>query len=488
MKPQPEQEVYVTPAVSRVSPIPKDCRIEPAADGQPPHGTNHDRLDIRSQPTDDAGLPHKDMIKLRLLCLCLGFGQGCAITFYVGAGGYYVALFANSRFLIYMCAFLFLPPMAITVAALLFDTRFNITRGVRVSFSFRIYSSCVAACLFLTTLCVISCFPKFRSEGVCILFSGIILGIASAIMLSSFNSMFGAVCARLAPIIVFGQTVAGVFTNVVAWLVGFKPGCAELQASAYWVIALASVAFALGAFIWYHYHGLLEYIFQWHEDMLASGLLTPTARTVEAAVPTACSPIMPGSLLDKDMLSISRGCTTSIKGISGLCWAMAMCQAISIAMNNYLTPRANQIAQGNSDLTQRLVLNKLLADFVGRSLFFIAIPTPRERVGVSVNSIYAHVVLVGIIFVVRIPMWIAVFLYSVVGDNGQYWMHFLADDEVLVLAVWLPFIALGALINSWCFFIATTSAKAEQKANMNLLMTCSIYLGYVIGVGASIVA
>jgi hypothetical protein len=165
------------------------------------------------------------------------------------------------------------------------------------------------------------------------------------------------------------------------------------------------------------------------------------------------------------------------------CWSMALCQAIAIAMNMSLTPLANQIAQGSFDLTQKVVLVKLLSDCVGRCMFLIVVPTPdRDSPLCTLRSLRCHSALVWLLQLFRLILWVCVYLRAIQHPS----LSILANETVLLYVVWLPLISLGAFSSSWCCVVASTAARAEQRASVNTLMTTSIYAGYVIGIATAL--
>lgn len=433
-------------------------------------------------------------VSLKALCWCFGFGQGCVLCFFVGSGGYYTALFSNSRFFIYLCAFFYLPPIAITVGAVLFDQSFNATHGVRVASSFRIYSSSIVSTLLLAGLWVVSTVRPipFQSEGALVYGLGVLLGIFGAVMLSSICSMFGPIDANLVPVIIFGQTAAGLYTNIVSRAIGFMPGCEAWRVSAYWIIASATLLLTLLIFLCSHCRGLFEETFQHNDTVLESPSrlsqnLQREGRTVQVcAFPTIAPILRGGSLANLVAFASSASETVSSSGSSHrfprICWSMAICQSIAIAMNMSLTPLANHISRGDVYVTQELVLIKLLSDLVGRTLFFLVIPTPRQSSDRShFSSLHWQAVLVWLVELVRLPMWCCIYLRAM-GSAV------LENSAILLWACWLPLISLGAMSSSWCCVVAITASSSEQRANVNLLMTSSIYLGYVIGILIALVS
>jgi len=166
---------------------------------------------------------------------------------------------------------------------------------------------------------------------------------------------------------------------------------------------------------------------------------------------------------------------------------MAGCQSIAIGMNMSLTPMAHQVAHESVDLTQQLVLTKLLADFVGRLLFFFLIPQPVVgRRGFGLRAVHGQQLLLWVIEGLRFPLWLAVYLWSQYDISS--FNFYLKQDAVLLWAVWLPLVSLGSLSSSWCFVVAVTAASESQKVNVNRMLAASIYLGFASGITLALVS
>lgn len=158
---------------------------------------------------------------------------------------------------------------------------------------------------------------------------------------------------------------------------------------------------------------------------------------------------------------------------------MALCQSIAIAINMSLTPLANQIAHGSFDLTQKVILVKLLSDCVGRCAFLFGIPSPTQNTSAwMLRSARGHSVLVWLLQLLRLCLWMCIYSRATQRPSPSI----LANESILLYFVWLPLISSGALSSSWCSVLATSCARAEQRASVSTLMTTSIYLGYLIGI------
>eukprot|EP00747_Dinoflagellata_sp_TGD_P092204 gnl/TRDRNA2_/TRDRNA2_165322_c0_seq4.p1 gnl/TRDRNA2_/TRDRNA2_165322_c0~~gnl/TRDRNA2_/TRDRNA2_165322_c0_seq4.p1 ORF type:complete len:198 (-),score=15.91 gnl/TRDRNA2_/TRDRNA2_165322_c0_seq4:247-786(-) len=164
-----------------------------------------------------------------------------------------------------------------------------------------------------------------------------------------------------------------------------------------------------------------------------------------------------------------------MNSMSYVCPCMALCQCWVIAMNMSIAALANQVAQGNYDLTQALVLAKLVADFVGRSAFFL-VPRPKQ----SSQSVNRHALLVWLLEIARWPLWLAVYLRST-REAWRLWTGFLESREVLLWLIWVPLISLGAFSSSWCSVIAITAATEKERTSVNLIMSFAIYAGFSVG-------
>lgn len=424
--------------------------------------------------------------RLKWLALCLGFGQGCGLCFFVGCGSYYANLFSNPRFFIYLCAFFFLPPVAITFSAVAFDGRVNVAFGARASLQCRIYSSGLLVVLLLAGLCRASgpTHLALSGEGAAVYGVGAVLGLAAAVFLSASCAMLGTVDARSVPLIIVGQTAAGIYTNLVAHCVGFVPGCGAWPVRAYWAIASITVLATMLVFTALTYRGGLDYIYDIHERLTTSIIpAEPLAAQTRVRSWEFGGPLTPPiiSPVCRRMNVGARACLPRI------CWSMAICQVLAIAMNMSLTPLANQIAHGDYILQQRLVLTKLLADFVGRIVFFLLMQSAHNeglpRLGLQEKFVW-------LVEVFRAPLWVLVYAFrgpSAIGGLAG-WTHILDNTSVLLWLVWLPLIALGAFSSSWCFVVAVTAAADKEKPTVNTLMAASIYAGYFVGISVAIIS
>lgn len=424
------------------------------------------------EPPAPVQLEAKERRYLTALSFGLGVSQGCGLCFYVGSGGYFGAIFEDDRFFINACAFFYLPPMLITVLQLLLDRRFDMLCGIRPVILFRIYISTVMVAVLLGAFCWVCDSPSYPGEGKLVYGLGVALAIFAAILLGSSCLLFGALDPRFVPYLVLGQTFAGVYTNACARVLGFQPGCSLWRARAFFGVASASVVFGSLAFAAYNRFHLLERTYQHHESLLVYSQSF-------------------GNLLElRDTRSLTRergseavvasrgGGGRSFWGFPLLCWSMVLCQSVAIAMNMSLTPLAHQVAHGNYDLTQELLLVKLLSDFVGRSLFLVLIPKPSPDHGCRSSTVRAHAVAVWLVELCRLPFWVLVYLWAV----GSRVSSVLAHSGILLWLVWLPLISTGALSSSWCFVVAVTAAPEAKRPEVNLLMSFSVYAGFAAGI------
>jgi len=455
---------------------------------------------------------------LNLLSYCLGFGQGCGACFYVGAGGYYVALFKNPSFFIYHCAFFYVPPIVVSVSAILFDRAFDVKHGVRVALKCRIFFSGFAISSLLVVICLVTSFhflplttgKAYGGEGALICAFGAVLGIFCSTLISSSTALVGTVDVGTVPRCILGSTSAGVFTSIIARCVGFSPEREMWRLQVYFFTATACVIFALGLFACFNRTEVLERSYQLHEQILASlnqtraraassdtsedrlNMQLALARQVTAGSIArqvtetgsvqnqACSPLS----LDAHNLQIETLSEESSRDCAGfplLCWSMAACQSVALGMNMSLTPLAGQVAQGDFSFTQALVLTKLLSDFVGRVAFFLMPVPQRGAQRWSLHCVEAHAWAAWIVEVLRIPLWLAVYARArnialpVVTDVT-------ANDTVLLWLIWLPLIASGTISSSWCCVIAVVSASENQRSSANTLMATSFYAGMSLGI------
>jgi len=455
-------------------------------------------------------IQNRERQRLAFLSLSLGFGQGCGLCFYVGAGGYFGDAFSNPRYFIYQCAFFYLPPIMVTTAAVVFDKSFDLTHGVRVTARFRIYLPGLVVTVLLAALCVVSGTSPttYPGERWLVFGLGSFLGISAAILLSATCAMLGTVDAGMVPLAILGQTAAGLYTNVVARFIGFAPGCEQRSTILYWTNAAVSVAVSLLIFTCFDTLGVLEKSFRYHERLLAmrshgnDDRVSSTAEDQDVAA--GAQPQDLRALVGSSAFPALRG--GSIRGmwrrrtgppphnrqflsLPGMCWSMAICQALAIAMNMSLTPLANQIARGSYQLTQTLVLTKLLSDFVGRTVFLmIPRPTPRTMSSPILRSLRGHALLVWLVEAIRLPFWIAVYSRSIGSSGTASWTDFLSHEDMLLWVVWLPLISLGALSSSWCCVVALSAAAPDKRTVVNLLMTSSIYAGYFVGISIAMLS
>eukprot|EP00747_Dinoflagellata_sp_TGD_P092203 gnl/TRDRNA2_/TRDRNA2_165322_c0_seq1.p1 gnl/TRDRNA2_/TRDRNA2_165322_c0~~gnl/TRDRNA2_/TRDRNA2_165322_c0_seq1.p1 ORF type:complete len:181 (-),score=14.44 gnl/TRDRNA2_/TRDRNA2_165322_c0_seq1:247-735(-) len=147
-----------------------------------------------------------------------------------------------------------------------------------------------------------------------------------------------------------------------------------------------------------------------------------------------------------------------MNSMSYVCPCMALCQCWVIAMNMSIAALANQVAQGNYDLTQALVL------------------APKQ----SSQSVNRHALLVWLLEIARWPLWLAVYLRST-REAWRLWTGFLESREVLLWLIWVPLISLGAFSSSWCSVIAITAATEKERTSVNLIMSFAIYAGFSVG-------
>jgi len=456
---------------------------------------------------------------LTVLSVVLGFGQGCGLCFTVGSGGFYGKRFNNPMFLIYLCAFFFLPPVVVTVLSVLFDASCNIKTGVRIALKFRIYVSSVGVILCLFLLCLSSGPTKaYAFEGVLVLTLAVAIGLFGAVLLSSSSALLGTADAGLVPCIILGQTAAGVYTNVVADVIGFEPHCPPEVVQAYWSIAGGTLLAVLCVFVHADLLGFLEMLWRYHEALLETmvlnsprGLARRDRESRISSVPgvapqrpsaAACSqgynPVQRRLALLTEMgRSRLNCCTSATREEQGearvqfgwTCWSMALCQAVAIAFNMSLTPLSNQMAHGDYDLTQTIVLVKLMSDFAGRILFFV-LPRPdvsQSAVG-TIRSIQVQTLLVWLVAAYRAPLWFCQFYNARQPLGGEGWTRFLDNEIVRLWVIWLPMVSTGAMSSSWCIVIALNSVSEELRNTVNLLMTASIYLGYFVGIAIALIS
>jgi len=407
---------------------------------------------------------------LTALSFGLGISQGCGLCFYVGSGGYFGAVFDDERFFVNACAFFYLPPILVTILQLLLDRHFDMLLGIRPVILFRIYFSIFMVALLLAVIGWVCATQPYPGEGKLVYGLGAVLAVFAAILLGSACLLFGAVDPRFVPYFVLGQTFAGVYTNASARLLGFGPGCSVWKARAFFGLAAASVALGLLAYWCYNRYQLLERTYQHHETLLVYSQSLASIPQDLRILP--CGPQREISVAER------RGDVKTLGGFPLLCWSMVLCQAVAIAMNMSLTPLAYQVAHGSYDLTQELVLVKLLSDFVGRSGFLLLVPKPTNQPGCRWPSVRSHALAVWLIELLRLPVWVSVYLWAI----GSQVPSFLAQTGVLLWLVWLPLISTGALSSSWCFVVAVTAAPEEKRPEVNLLMSFSVYAGFATGI------
>lgn len=428
---------------------------------------------LHSVGQEEDVLHRRERKYLTALAFGLGFSQGCGLCFYVAAGSYFSNLFANPRFFVNACAFFYLPPILATIAQLAFDSRFEDLLGIRPVIRFRIiFSSLVMGCLLVLMGQVAGASP-FPGQGRAVYGIGVVLGTFTAVLLGSSCLLFGAVDPRFVPYLILGQTAAGVYTNAAARALGFAPGCEGERALAFFTLAAGTVLLITGAYQAANSCKLLERTYQRHEVLLSlsrsqsQSTLSLAASNGAGGCPEA-SPVGNGS---------GQGSPRVFLGFPPICWCMAACQTVAIAMNMSLTPLSNQVAHGEYDLSQELVLVKLLSDFVGRGLFLL-LPKPRPSSRWRLHSVRGHAVLVWLVELLRFPLWLSVFLWA----RGSRLPRFLANQQVLLWPVWMPLISSGAFSASWCFVICVTAAPEDRRRSANLLMSVSVYAGFFLGI------
>jgi len=450
------------------------------------------RVDRSTSSAGDERFQKRERKYLTVLAIALGFSQGCALCFYVGSGGYYSALMNDDEFFVHACAYFYLPPLVVTFLQLLvdhrFDQRFNIRTVIRCRILF--CSLGVAVCLAALGIVTLGGFRPGLDADVFVI--GVFLGCFAAALLGASCKLFGAVDPRFVPYLVLGQTAAGVYTNVVARLLGFHPGCPPSIAATFFGVAAGTVSLITVGYQIFNCFNLMEGTYQHHELLLSVGFTISIAvDTPRTTAPTtdslSGSEASTGSTEARQVQGLPQsephlrsGCC-SRRGPLGfplLCWSMALAQTLAIAMNMSLTPLSNQVAHGEYNLSQELLLIKLLSDFCGRSIFLV-LPIPsRSKTWRLPTGILAQGLLVWFIELLRLPLWLSVFLWATGSDLPR----FLANQNVLLWPIWLPLISTGAMSSSWAFVISVTFAPEELKGSANLLMSCSVYLGFFLGI------
>mmetsp|Transcript_4563 Transcript_4563/g.10058 ORF Transcript_4563/g.10058 Transcript_4563/m.10058 type:complete len:515 (+) Transcript_4563:69-1613(+) len=449
---------------------------------------------------------------LVVLSVTLGFGQGCGLCFTVGSGGFYGERFHNSRFLIYLCAFFFLPPIVVTVLSVMFDTSFNIKTGARLALRFRIYVSGLMVMACIWALCLVSGpVESHPLEMTLVLALTVVIGLFGAVLLSSSSALLGTADAGLVPCVILGQTAAGVYTNIVADTLGFEPNCPPHICQAYWAVAGGTLLAVMIVFFQADMLGYLEILWAYHQALLDTlGLDPPEAQPsnnglVRGSQARVASPRWSYDSSDtynpvERRLSLMREvgrtnvqcCQQDLpdgarQRFGWTCWSMALCQALAIALNMSLTPLSNQMAHGDYDLTQTLVLVKLLSDFAGRTCFFL-LPRPDTRSHGTFRSMKVQATLVWLVAAYRIPLWLCQYVNARIPLGAASWTRFLDNYHIRLWGVWLPMVSTGAMSSSWCIVIALNSVSEELRGTVNLLMTASIYLGYFWGIGIALLS
>lgn len=430
---------------------------------------------LQAASHQDGLLRARERRYLILLSFGLGFSQGCGLCFYVGSGGYFSALFDNPRFFIDACAFFYLPPILATLAQLLLDHRLDAWLGVRPVIRFRIIFSSLVLAVLLALMSIAADAPPYKGQGKLVFVFGAALGTFAALLLGASCVLFGAVDPRFVPYLVLGQTTAGIYTNAVARLLAFQPGCETWRARAFFLVAMGTVLAITAAYQVFSSCKLLENTYLHHEYLLVlsrsrAANAAGYRRSMHAPGGSGLEPLVPGRAL--------------VLGFPPVCWAMAACQSLAIAMNMSLTPLSNQVAKGEYLFSQELVLTKLAADFVGRGLFLL-LPRPRLE-GRGVRRLPLQAAFVALLELLRLPLWLAVFLRALGSASPA--IAFLVNKEVLLWPVWLPLISSGALSASMCFVIAVTAAPEDKKKAANLLMSCSVYTGFFVGISIALLS
>lgn len=491
--------VFDPPAVMYAQQHLRDC-ADQASDAAASNGRENLSGPAR---LDCVALHGKNKRCIGTLAFLLGLAQGCGMCFFMGSGSYFSDVFEDPHFFIKACGLFYLPPILVIVIQMLVSRRLHARFGVRRAMHLRLLLWNGMVTLLLTSLgSVVGAVMDMEAENL-VYAHGFALGCSSAAVFGACNMSFGAMDPHLGAMLLLGQTVAGIYTSVVAHVVGFRPGCSAHEVRTYFHVAAATVA-AIGVFYWCCAAcGVLEQPYRLHEELFRKSCSTPGSGGNVGRSPTAASQVStigPSSSSVASRVLSPRGeaakevstwcrcrCNSSWwcsgdggatwLGFPTTCWNMALCQVVAIAMGMSLMPLANQIAHGRYALSQELVLSKLLADFVGRTAFF-GMPKPTLGSDACIGSLRTHALLLWVMAVVRAPMWASIFAWA----TGSKWPMFSEKDAILLYAVWWPLISMGAFSASWCTVVAMTAAPDEVKQKAPLLLSVSNYAGCSVGV------
>merc|ERR1719491_2043097 len=143
----------------------------------------------------------------------------------------------------------------------------------------------------------------------------------------------------MVPLAILGQTAAGVYTNLVAKLIGFAPGAEGWRLQVYLMIASLSVLTAICIFASFHRKGVLERSYQYHEQILASlsspDLIRSTSDVSElesclrsGQVSQCCPLTVEGTALQLETSISGMDSGNTVSKFPFVCWSMAACQCL----------------------------------------------------------------------------------------------------------------------------------------------------------------
>jgi len=466
--------------------------------GSPENGTKTCEADMTSLTRDPAGLPADQQnvassivaqavafaaapetntvrVSSRLvrLSLAFGFGQGCCNSIYISAAGYYGEKFDDSNFFILMCAVIYLTPFLLFPIAKALDPYYDRVLGVRDAFHWRLVIPLIVAGAFVAGLGLVTVVMADNVSRAAVLLLGAGIGLSTGSVAMTSSQFFGVIAPQLVPWWFLGQTASGAYANIAARLTGFMPNCKPESVLLYYASGVVMSFVPPLMFIVSRRRGQLEESLREvdrHSLVLSprSSLREVTESPANSRQSTGDSSINGISSVAASLLAFSNRAASedASHGVGrGFEAAVVACQVLAIAFNISLTSLANVIAHGDFMLGQQIVLLKLLADFIGRSAFYGISKPVRMRLHLALN---------WLLLLCRLPIWIIIFLHALSPEPLL--------SNIVLLSLWVPFVAAGAMGSSWGSVIGIAAVRPERKRAMSALLQLAVYSGFFVGV------
>lgn len=413
--------------------------------------------------------------RFRRLATSFGFGQGCCVNVYLSAAGYFGDLYGDPYFFVLMCGAIYLTPLLAFPVQFAFDPYFDSRFGLQTVFQFRLAASLLLAAVLVAAVSLVT-------EGdhrLIVLVLGAVGGLLCGCVASASSQFFGVISPKLMPLFFLGQTASGAYVNVAARVAGFKPDASRIQVVGYYIGGVSLAILPPIAFAISQWTGRLAAAYCHHARLASSTPggdvhLPDLDDTPNRSLRTQDRDDAPA---DVDFLvTASLNVTAKIEpqcpqamGDRHVQVLAFLAQVLFIALNMSLTPLANVMAHGSYSLGQEIVLLKLLGDFLGRLLYLLW-PRPRR--------LRLHVWLAVALALARVPLWAAFVVHTLRKEP-------LFDFNVLA-ALWVPFVAAGALGGSWTQVIGIQAAPGERKRRAAAMMSVAVYAGYLVGLGFAV--